>query len=105
MVANPVIAYFAATPVSTRKIGEGLRTALFRSKRSDVEGYLRDFFRICGTCAVDDREASRSGQVRLQGLEGVNLYRTLVETSMFDVRLFGVGKKGVPSSAVVRALW
>jgi hypothetical protein len=94
-----MIAYFTATPVSTRQIGEGLCKVLSGSKRADVEGYLRDFFGVCGTCAVDDREAACSGQVRLQGLEGINVYLTLIEASVFDVYLFGVGKKGVPSSA------
>ena len=99
-----MIADFAAVPVSTREIGKGFCTALLRIRRTDVEGKLGHFFGIGGSCAVDGCQAARPGQVCLQGLEGINVYRALVEASVCNVGLFGVGKKGVPSSAVRRAL-
>ena len=100
-----MIAYFAPAPVSTGEIGESFCIALFRSNRSSVKGHLRDFFGICGAGAVDNREASGSGKIRLQGLEGVNLYCALIEASVVDVYFFGVGKKGVPVAAALWALW
>ena len=100
-----MIAYFAAAPVPACKLGEVFCTAFFRSKGADVEGHLWDFFGICGAGSVDDDQAARSGQVCLQGLEGVNVYRALIKASVCDVGLFGVGKKGAPSSAVLWALW
>ena len=96
-----MVAYFTATPVSACELGEVFCTALFiRSKRADVEGHLWDFFGLRGAGAVDDDQAACSGQVRLQGLERVNVYRALVKASVCDVGLFGVGKKGEASSAV-----
>ena len=100
-----MIAYFTAAPVSTSEVAEGFRRAVFRGNGTDVEGHLRDFFRICGTGAVDDRQAACSGQVCLQSLKGINVYRALVEASVCDVGLFGIGRKGVPVSAVLWALW
>ncbi len=100
MVSDPVIAYFAAAPVATCEFGKDFCTVLFNSKGADVEGDLWDFFGLCGLGAGDDREAARSRQICFQRLEGVNTYRALIEASMCDVRLFGVGKKGVPFSAV-----
>ena len=61
VVTNPVITYFAAAPVATRKLGKVFCTAFFRSKRADVEGHLRDFFGICGTGTADNRQAACSG--------------------------------------------
>lgn len=104
MISNPVVAYFAAAPVTACKLGETFCTALFRSNGTDVEGHLRDFFGIRGAGTLDDDQASGCGQIRLQRLEGVNAYSTLIEASVCDVYLFGVGKKGVPSSATRWAL-
>ena len=104
MVTDPVVAYFAAAPVATCEIGETFCTAFFRSNGTDVEGHLRDFFGIGGAGTLDDDQASGSGQIGLQRLEGVNAYPTLIEASVCDVYLFGVGKKGVPSSAARWAL-
>lgn len=103
MVTNPVIAYFAAAPVSTGELGKGYCTAFFRSNGADVEGHFRNFFGICSPCTADDREASGSREIRLQRLEGVNAYVALVEASVCDVGLFGVGKKGVAFLALVSA--
>ena len=103
MVTNPVIAYFAAAPVSTRELGKGCCTAFFRSNGADVEGSFRNFFGVCCACAADYREASGSGKICLHRLEGVNAYVALVEASVCDVGLFGVGKKGVAFSAMVSA--
>lgn len=100
-----MIAYFTAAPVSTGEVAESLRRAVFRGNRTDVVGHLRDFFGICSAGAMDDHQASRAGQICLQGLKGINVYCALVETSVFDVGLFGIGKKGVPVSAVLWALW
>ncbi len=100
MVTDPVIAYFAAAPVTACKPGKTFCTALFRSNGTDVEADFRDFFGIRGAGTLNDDQASGSGQIRLQRLEGVNAYPTLIEASVCDVYLFGVGKKGVPSSAV-----
>ena len=99
MVAYPVVAYFAAAPVATRELGETFCTALFRSNGTDIEGDLRNFFAIRGAGTLDDNQASGSRQIGLQRLEAVNAYPALVEASECDIDLFGVGKKGVPSSA------
>ncbi len=100
MVPNPVVAYFAAAPVAACELGETFCTALFiRSNGTDVEGYLRNFFGIGGAGTLNDDQASGSRQIGLQRLEAVNAYPTLIEASVCDVYLFGVGKKGVPSSA------
>ena len=104
MVANPVVAYFAAAPVPTRELGETFCTALFRSNGTDVEGDLQGFFGIGGAATLNNDQASGSRQIGLQRLEAVNAYPALVEASVCDVYFFGVGKKGVPSSAVRRAL-
>jgi len=66
---------------------------------------LWHFFGICGTGALDDDQTSCSGQICFQRLEGVNTYCALLEASVCDVGLFGVGKKGVPFSAVRWAAW
>ena len=87
--------------MSACELGEVFCTAFFRSKRADVEGHLWDFFGVCGAGAVDDDQAACSGQVRFQGFEGVKVYRALIKASVCDVGLFGVGKKGVPSSAAL----
>ena len=50
-----MIADFAAAPVSTREIGKGFGTALFRIRGADVEGHPGHFFGLCGSGAVDDR--------------------------------------------------
>ena len=99
-----MIAYFTAAPVSTSEVAEGFRRAVFRGNGTDEEGHLRDFFRICGAGAMDDHQASGPGQICLQRLKGINVYCALVETSVFDVGHFGVGKKGAPASAVLWAL-
>ena len=104
MIANPVVAYFAAAPVATRELGETFCTALFRSNGTDIEGDLRNFFAIRGAGTLDDNQASGSGQISLQRLEGVKTYPALIEASVCDVYLFGVGKKGRPSSAARWAL-
>ena len=104
MVTDPVIAYFAAAPVATCELGETFCTALFRSNGTDEEGHLWDFFGIGGAGTLDDDQASGCGQIGLQRLERVHAYPTLIEASVCDVYLFGVGKKGVPSSAARRAL-
>ena len=104
MVTDPVIAYFAAAPVATCEFGKGLCTAFFRSNRTDVEGDFCDFFGLCSLGAPDNGETARSGQICFQRLEEVNTYRALIEASVCDFGLFGVGKKGVPSSAARWAL-
>ena len=105
MITNPVVAYFASAPVTACKLGETFCTALFiRSNRADVEGDLRDFFGIGGASTFNDNQTSGSRQIRFQRLEGVNAYPTLIEASVCDVYLFGVGKKGAPSSAARWAL-
>ena len=96
-----MIAYFTAAPVATSEVAEIFPRAVFRGNGTDVEGHSRNFFRICGTGAADDRQAACSGQVCLQRFEGANVYCALVETSVFDVGRFGVGKKGAPASAVL----
>ena len=100
MITNPVVAYFAAAPVTACELGETFCTGLFRSNGTDVEGHLRNFFGVCGAGTADDRKASCPGQICFQRLERVNAYRTLVKASVCDVGLFGVGKRGVPFFAV-----
>ena len=104
MIPNPVVAYFATAPVIACKLGETFCTALFRSNGTDVEGHLWDFFGIGGASTLNDDQASGSGQIGLQRLEGVNAYPALIEASVCDVYVFGVGKKGAPSSAARWAL-
>ena len=99
-----MIAYFAAAPVTACELGETFCTAFFSNNGTDVEGDFRDFFGIRGAGTLDDDQAPGSRQIRLQGLEGVNAYPALIKASVCDVYLFGVGKKGVPSSAARWAL-
>ncbi len=105
MVTNPVVAYLAAAPVPAYEPGEGFCTALFRINGTDIEGLFGDFFGIYGAGAADERKASCSGQICFQRLEGVNAYCALIEASVCNVGLFGVGKRGAPCSAMRWALW
>ena len=72
MVTDPVVAYFAAAPVTTRELGETFCTALFRSNGTDIEGYLRDFFGIGGAGTLNDDQAESFGTL-LMGPVDVSL--------------------------------
>jgi len=100
MIADPVIADLTAAPVVSGITGETRSASLFGRMRGDEESGLRGFVRLSGAGASDDRKTARSGQIGLKWLEGVDVYRALVEASVGDVGLFCVGKKGVPSLAV-----
>jgi len=103
VIADPVVAYFAASPVTSCESGKVPGTTLFGGKIRGKEGNFRHFGRIGGACAFDDGKATASGQVCLQRFEGIDPHGSLVEASVCGVGFLCVGKKGVACSAVALA--
>jgi hypothetical protein len=77
-----------------------LGAALLRRKVGGKKSNFGCFVCLGRACALDDGEAAAPGQVGFKRLEGIDLYGSLVEATVFSVGLLCVGKKGVACSAV-----
>ena len=101
-VAHPVVAAFAAAPVAAGQLGKAAGAAGRRGMTGDVEGDRGLFVVVEGAGALDDDQTPGAGQSGLQGFEGMDFYRALIEAPVAGVGFFGVEKRGV-SEACCRA--
>ena len=94
-VAHPVVAAFAAAPVTAGQLSKLAGAVGRRRMAGGVEGDRGLFVFVEGGGALDDDQRTRSGQSGLQRLEGIDLYLALVQASVGGVRLFCEEKRGV----------
>ena len=99
-----MVAAFAAAPVAAGQLGKVAGALGRRGMAGGVEGDRGLFVLVEGGGALDDDQRARSGQPRLQGLEGIDFYVALVAASVAGVRLFCVGKRGVVAAICTAAL-
>lgn len=95
-IANPVVTDLGSCPMPAHEVSKGTGAAWSWRLRADVIGLLRGFERICCAGALDEHQAACPWQVCLQGIEGKNLYVSLIKSSVGGVDWLFVGKRGVP---------
>ena len=99
-----MITALASSPVSAGQVCKLFCTALLARMAGEVEGYAGLFALIKGTGAPDNRKASGSWQSRLNRLDGIGRYCSLVEASVARIDLLDMGKKGEVSAILEAAL-
>ena len=95
-----MVAYLTACPVPCCELGKVFDAGWIQREVRGEESDFGLFVRIGRLCALDNDEASTPWKVGLKGLEGIELYASLVEATVSGVGLLCVGKKGVACSAV-----
>ena len=93
-VTHPVVAAFAAAPVTAGQLAEAAGAAGCRTMAGGVGGGGGLFVFVEGAGALDDHQTPRSGKSGLQEFERIDLYAALVQAPVAGVGFFGVGKRG-----------
>lgn len=100
-----MIATFASGPVAAGEFGESSGAAFFAGVTADIEGDCGFFGVFAGTGAANDGEASRSGESRLDRLDGIDRYRALIESTVGGIWFLDMGKKGGVAASSEAVLW
>ena len=104
-VADPMVADFAACPVSSCEIGKVFRPgSVFEGLAGVIVGQLGFGVLEGGIGSAHDNQRARPPQSGFDGFYGVDGGRAAINASVGTVGLFGVGKKG-GLWAIFSAVW